>query len=260
MLERRGFVHCNKAVTGHRTPKKPMNRFKTLLRVASFVILFLSLALTTSAQGEAQGGRIPTKPTTPKETTTPAKTTTPTKTATPKRAPAALDRIDGKWWTTGNGFGPSEVILTQNGSNISGVIRWSDGRNGVINGTLSGKRLQHTWSDSSGNGGSGWLELSWANFLGGPWHNQRVKDGSWTLNRIEGKWCFGGSKTRIRTVTHDAQGTLRIVTEDGGGLAGHLEGPWIFLDDEGQSIKGDMFYKANRIDFANGAYWTWCGR
>jgi len=105
----------------------------------------------------------------------------------------ALATIEGKWWTSGNGFGDSEVVFTQNGSNVSGVIRYADGRTGTVNGTMAGNRLQHTWTNSSGDGGTGWLELSWNNFLGGPWHNQKVRDGSWTLMRVEGKWCFGGS-------------------------------------------------------------------
>jgi hypothetical protein len=133
------------------------------------VVLSLVCFTTSSLSQQAGGGRLPGAPNKATETKTPTKTA-----ATPKR-PATLDRIDGKWWTTGNDFGPSEVELTQNGSDISGVIRWADGRNGTINGTLTGKRLHHTWSDSTGNGGSGWLELSWANFLGGPWHNQSVK-------------------------------------------------------------------------------------
>ena len=209
---------------------------------------------TSSAQGEASGGRVPTTTTTKPKETPPVKTP-----AQPKRS-TTLDRIDGKWWTTGNDFGPSEVELTQNGASITGVIRWSDGRTGTVNGTMVGKRLQHTWTDSTGNGGSGWLELSWANFLGGPWHNQRVKDGSWTLNRIEGQWCLGGDRSRVRRVTHDPQGHLTITTEDGTREEGHMDGPWLYLDDEGQSIKGDMYYKGNRVNFANGAFWTWCGR
>jgi hypothetical protein len=224
-----------------------------LLRAVFLIFGSFLFAATLAAQGEASGGRIPTKPGTSKETN-------PTTKAPVAKRSAPLDRIDGKWWTTGNDFGPSEVVFTQNGSNISGVIRWADGRTGTINGTLTGKRLQHSWSDSSGNGGSGWLELSWANFLGGPWHNQRVKDGSWTLNRIEGQWCFAGSRTRIRKVTHDEQGRLTVVTEDGTQEAGHMDGPWLFLDDDQQSIKGDMYYKGNRINFANGAFWTWCGK
>jgi hypothetical protein len=39
-----------------------------------------------------------------------------------------------------------------------------------------------------------------------------------------------------------------------------MEGPYLFLDLDGQSLKGNMFYKGNRIDFVNGAFWTWCGR
>jgi len=87
-----------------------------------------------------------------------------------------------------------------------------------------------------------------------------VKDGSWTLNRIEGQWCFGGERSRTRRVTHDSQGRLTIRNEDGSGVDGHMEGPYLFLDLDGQSIKGNMFYKGNRIDFVNGAFWTWCGR
>jgi len=171
-----------------------------------------------------------------------------------------VDRIDGKWWTTGNGFGDSEVIFTQDGSRVSGVINWADGRTGSVTGTMANKRLTFNWSDSTGNGGSGWLELSWANFLGGPWHNQRVRDGSWTMNRIAGKWCLGGKRDRIRTVTHNANGKITIVTEDGTEDEGHMEGPWLYLDSEYGPIKGDMFYKGNRVDFANGQFWTWCGR
>jgi len=223
-----------------------------LKRIGRALLLLLLCSAATFAQGEASGGHIPKAEATRKEIKTPSPNTS---------RPAALDRIDGRWWTTGNDFGPSSVEITQDGANVSGVIRWADGRTGSLKGTLVGKRLQHTWSDSNGNGGTGWLELSWANFLGGPWHNQTIKNGSWTLNRIEGQWCFGGDKKRPRKVTHDAKGQLRILTEDGSGFNGHLEGPWIYLDDdEGQSIKGDMFYKGNRINFANGSFWTWCGR
>jgi hypothetical protein len=211
-------------------------------------------------------GRPVTKPSNPNPTTPPAKSNTapkpqPNSNATARRSSSGtLDRIDGKWWTVGNGFGDSEVVLTQNGSNISGVITYADGRTGTINGTFVGKRLQHSWTSSDGNGGTGWLELSWANFLGGPWRNQRVKDGSWVLRRIEGKWCFGGDRNRVRTVTHNARGQLFVVTEDGSREEGRLQGPSIFLDSEYGSIEGEMFYKGNRIDWSSGAYWTWCGR
>ena len=224
---------------------------------------FLVLAFLVSAghqchlRGQASGGRIPSAPSpTPKAASKPKPEKPPT---TPKR-PTSVDRIDGKWWTTGNDFGPSEMILTQSGAAISGTIKWADGRSGSITGTFANKRLKHTWSDNSGNTGSGWLELSWANFLGGPWRNSQVKDGSWTLNRIEGQWCFGGDRKRYRNVTHDAQGRLSIVTEYGERLDGHMEGPYLFLDVEGESLKGEMFYKGNRLNFVNGSYWTWCGR
>lgn len=168
--------------------------------------------------------------------------------------------IDGKWWTSGNGFGDSEVLFTQNGSQVSGVIRYADGRTGTVNGTMVGKRLQHTWANSSGDGGTGWLELSWNNFLGGPWHNQRVRDGSWTLMRVEGKWCFGGSRTRIRTVTHNARGEISLVDEYGERDGGYLEGPWIYLESDGMRIKGEMDFRSNRVNWSTGFFWTWCGR
>jgi hypothetical protein len=227
-----------------------MKRPNHLRLPSSFFALFLLCGI---AAAQAGGGRIPN---TNKAKPEPTKTTTP---KAPTRT-GALDRIDGKWWTTGNDFGPSELILTQNGPTISGQINFSDGRTGALKGTLTGKRLHHTFTTSDGGGGSGWLELSWANFLGGSWRNQSVKDGSWTLNRIEGQWCFNGNRTRARRVTHDANGRLSIVTEDGTQEQGHMEGPWLFLDSNGQSIKGDMFYKGNRLDFASGFFWTWCGR
>jgi hypothetical protein len=168
--------------------------------------------------------------------------------------------IDGKWWTSGNGFGDSEVVFSQSGSTVAGVIRYADGRTGMVNGTMAGKRLQFTWSNSSGNSGTGWLELSWNNFLGGPWRNQTVRDGSWTLMRVEGKWCFGGSRNRIRTVTHNARGDLLMVTEDGSRDGGYLEGPWLFLESDGMKIKGEMDFRSTRVNWSTGFFWTWCGR
>jgi hypothetical protein len=217
------------------------------MKTLNILLLLVMVAVVSLAQ--SGGGRVPTKPVEPK----------PKAPVTNKR-PATLDRIDGKWWTTGNDFGPSEVVFVQNGSDISGTIRWADGRTGSLTGTLVGKRLQHNWTDNTGNGGSGWLELSWANFLGGPWHNQRVKNGSWTMNRIEGQWCLGGDNKRPRRVTHDEQGRLRITTEDGTRMGGQMDSSYLNLDDGEETMKGDMFYKGNRITFPNGAYWTWCGK
>lgn len=67
--------------------------------------------------------------------------------------------------------------------------------------------------------------------------------------RVEGKWCFGGSRDRLRTVTHNARGEVSIVTEDGTQDSGRLEGPWIFLTDDTITIKGDMDFRANRLNW-----------
>ncbi len=245
-----------------------MNLFQILIAA----ILFMTFGV--AAFGQTGGGTVtdpgPGTRTVPKETTkTPPATSPKNEKATPRaksntpkktRATGPLDRIDGKWWTVGNGFGDSELVLTQDGANISGQLRYADGRTGSLTGTLVGKRLQHSWTNSSGDGGTGWLELSWANFLGGPWRNQRVKDGSWVLRRIEGKWCLGGDRKRVRIVTHTERGQLFMVTEDGSEEQGRLRGSSIFLDSDQLTIEGEMFYKGNRIDWSSGAYWTWCGR
>ena len=78
--------------------------------------------------------------------------------------------------------------------------------------------------------------------------------------RVEGKWCFGGSRSRIRTVTHNAKGEVLVVTEDGTQDDGYLDGPWLFLDSEMVRIKGDMDYRSNRMNWSTGFFWTWCGR
>jgi len=233
--------------------------------------LVILIALTTCALFAA---RVSAQPSGGKTSDTPAKTsghpsakpsTKPPATTTPRSTSAtsrgAIASLDGKWWTSGNDFGDSEVVFTQNGPAVSGEIHYADGRTGTITGTMVGKRLQHTWTNSSGESGSGWLELSWNNFLGGPWHNQKVRDGSWTLMRVEGKWCFGGSRDRLRTVTHNARGEVLSITEDGTRDTGRIEGPWVYLDsDGGQSIKGDMDFRANRLNWSSGFFWTWCGR
>ena len=236
----------------------------------SILLLFALLAGITlfAAQASAQpgGGKTSdTKPKPPAKTTTTTTTkpaTTPPKAATNPKAGSnrgAAATIDGKWWTSGNDFGASEVSFTQSGSNVSGQIHYADGRTGTLNGTMVGKRLQHSWTNSAGESGSGWLELSWNNFLGGPWHNQRVRDGSWTLMRIEGKWCFGGSRERIRTVTHDARGEVLSTSEDGTRTGGRLDGPWLYLESDGMTIKGEMDFRANRMNWSSGFFWSWCG-
>ena len=238
-----------------------------LIAAAALCLMFSSQAL---AQPGASGGKVTsegaatTKPPTKPSAKTPATRTAPaTKSARTNnsgRTAGPAGNIDGKWWTTGNGFGDAEVIFSQTGSSVSGVIRYADGRTGSVTGTMVGKRLQHSWTSSAGEGGTGWLELSWNNFLGGPWRNQRTNDGSWTLSKIEGNWCFGGSRNRIRKVTHDARGRMAMITEDGTQEEGHLEGPFLFLHSDVGSIKGQMNFRANRVEWSTGFYWTWCGR
>lgn len=226
----------------------------------------ICLASYVNVYAQAGGGKV-TSDAAPTANTKPAsKPTKPTSTSTaPKAKPRVAStggtaNIDGKWWTTGNDFGGGEVVFTQSGVNVDGVIRFSDGRTGTVTGKIVGKRLHHTFTDSSGRTGSGWLELSWNNFLGGSWRNQQTKDGSWTLSRIEGNWCFGGSRNRIRRVTHDAAGRITMVTEDGTQEEGHLDGPWLYLHSDMGNIKGDQDFKANRVVWSTGFYWTWCGR
>jgi hypothetical protein len=214
--------------------------------------LLMLLAVVVVSAAAQDGGRInpPAKPKVETESKPPTKPT----------RPAAVDRIDGRWWTTGNDFGGSEVVFTQNGSNVSGEIHYVDGRTGNLSGTFANKRLKFTFSNSSGETGSGWLELSWINFLGGPWRSARVKDGSWTMNRIEGQWCPNGDKSRALRVTHDVTGRMSIVGVDGSQESGQLDGTEIYRDTAGTRIKGSMFYKSIRIDWANGTSWNWCGR
>jgi hypothetical protein len=248
-----------------------MNRRHWQLRLLVLVgALTLVFASYLSAQEKPSGGKTTSGTSTPSSktnTNAPAKppAKSPPKPSTSRSASSRstagpAESIEGKWWTSGNDFGASEVIFSQNGSSVSGVIHYSDGRTGSLTGTMTGKRLQHSWTNSSGETGSGWLELSWNNFLGGPWHNQKVRDGSWTLMRIEGKWCFGGSRTRMRTVTHNARGEMLSVTEDGSRDGGRLEGPYLFLESEMSTIKGEMNFRANRVEWSSGFFWSWCGR
>ena len=243
------------------------------------IALFALLAVPSSVCAQPSGGKLPPAAgpatTTTKTTATPGTTPAGKKSVTsrtrsisatrntaPRSAKSALPAgaIDGKWWTTGNGFGDSEVVFTQTGPRVSGVIKYADGRTGAVEGTLVGKRLQHRWTNSSGNGGAGWLELSWNNFLGGPWQNAKERNGSWTLTRIEGKWCFGGSRSRVRTVTHDARGRLTSIAEDGTPYEGRLEGPRMFLDSDLMTIEGTMNFRHSRVEWSSGFSWTWCGR
>src|SRR5262245_29545178 len=241
-----------------------------MFRMFRFALVIISiLCFSFVAFAQPAGGKTDTE-SKPKPTSkAPAKSGGGTS-AKPPRPPATSSRtsgqgnaspasIDGKWWTSGNDFGASEVIFTQNGLRVTGEIHYSDGGTGTVTGTVVGKRLQFTFSDSSGRSGSGWLEQSWNLFLGGPWHNTQVRDGSWKLTRVEGKWCFGGNRSRIRTVTHNARGAFRTFDEYNEPGGGYLQGPYIFLEDEDVRLKGDFDFRANRVNWENGFFWTWCG-
>ena len=249
-----------------------MNRTPWQLRLCVLIapLIFISASFLSAQETPLGGKTTSTKPSNTSATNHNSSTPKPPAKGPSKSSPArntstratqgAPESIEGKWWTSGNDFGASEVIFSQNGASVTAVIRYADGRTGSLTGTMSGKRLQHSWTNSSGEAGSGWLELSWNNFLGGPWHNQRVRDGSWTLMRVEGKWCFGGSRSRMRTVTHNAQGELLSVTEDGSRDGGRIEGPYLFLESDMSTIKGVMNFRANRVEWSSGFFWTWCGR
>jgi hypothetical protein len=236
---------------------------RLLLMFASLVVVFQGVVVAQPGGGKTSDSS--SKPVTKPSSTTPArpaattpKTTTSTK---PRSTSGPAASIDGKWWTSGNDFGASEVVLTQNGSSVTGQITFTDGGTGTINGSMTGKRLQFNLSKSNGENGTGWLELSWNNFLGGPWRSPKVRDGSWTMMRIEGKWCFGGSRNRIRTVTHNSRGEVLSIAEDGTQSTGRLEGPWLYLtSDDGMTIKGEMDFRSNRMNWSTGFFWSWCGR
>src|ERR1051325_5044693 len=91
---------------------------KTTFLAAGVGATLLILAIQASAQ---QGGGKATDPaakpatktsTKPASSATTAPKSKPTRSAA-TRGPAAS--IDGKWWTSGNDFGDSEVVFTQNG-------------------------------------------------------------------------------------------------------------------------------------------------
>jgi len=241
--------------------------FRRFVLVFTFLLCFGAAAFAQPAGGKTTDSESKPKPTNkaPAKTGgTTAKTPRPPSSSSrpSSQANSAPASIAGKWWTSGNDFGASEVVFVQSGANVTGEIHYSDGGTGTLTGTISGKRLQFTFSDSSGRTGSGWLEQSWNLFLGGPWRNAQVRNGSWTLMRVEGKWCFQGKQTRIRTVTHNARGRLMLTDEDGEPGGGYVEGPYLFLEDDGLTIRGDYDFRANRVNWSTGPgfYWTWCGR
>jgi len=237
---------------------------RRLAVVACGVLCFASIALAQPAGGTTNTA--PSKPA-PKPSSSskppvraPSTHTAPASSRPANQTNSSPASIDGKWWTSGNDFGASEVIFTQSGSRVSGEIHYANGGTGTLTGTVNGKRVQFTFTDSTGRSGSGWLEQSWNNFLGGPWHNAQVRDGSWTMMRVEGKWCLGGSRTRIRTVTHNARGEVTETDEYGEANEGNLNGPYLSLEADGIRIKGDMDFRANRMNWSSGFFWTWCGR
>ena len=234
------------------------------IRLAFVLIVVGLLSANSPAQvgGGSTSGGATKPPVNRRSTTTPSTRTTSVGTSAKVTRPAPPRRHQ----STANGGRAATALATpkfssgRKGATVYGVITYADGRTGTVKGTMAGKRLQMNWTNSSGEVGSGWLELSWNNFLGGPWRSATVRDGSWTLMRVEGKWCFGGSRNRMRTVTHNARGVVSVVDEYGDNTGGDLEGPWLYLESDGMRIKGETDFRANRINWSTGFFWTWCGR
>lgn len=239
---------------------------KRFYRLAIMLTVLAAGWTSSSAQDQQKpfGGRLPEE--TPVRKVKPKSTAnrkSSTEVRSPRRVAASpaghVDSIDGKWWTADANFGTSQVFFTREGTAISGVITYADGRTGNLNGLLTGRKVTFDWTNSAGEHGTGWLEQTWNNLLGGIYYTQAGKSGSWTLSRINGNWCFGGSRNIVRQVTHNARGQVFFLTQDSGQEVGHLEGPTIYLHGQSGPIKGTVSYKTNRVDFATGAFWTWCG-
>src|SRR5689334_7844780 len=100
---------------------------KKLFVFAAFALFTL---ITSQVCAQPGGGKIVDTGSKPATKSTTTKPSTP-KPATNTRSTAnrgAIASLDGKWWTSGNDFGDSEVVLTQNGTNVTGEIHYSDGR------------------------------------------------------------------------------------------------------------------------------------
>ena len=239
--------------------------FRKAIVAVTLLLALVSISAKSFQNGQAPAGGATSDSAAPKKTSTkpkapPTKPTKSTTASSTQKPSGMLENIDGKWWTTGNTFGASQMFLEQNGNIISGAIQYADGRTGTFSGIASGKRINFKWTNSSGDGGTGWLEQSWTNFLGGSYRDRSGREGSWTLNRIAGNWCFGGSRDRMRKVNHSSKGALYYVTEDGGEEAGRLEGSAVILFGDMGELKGMMNYKGNRVEFPTGTFWEWCGK
>jgi len=125
-----------------------MNRRHWQLRLLVLMgALTLVFASYLSAQEKPSGGKTTSGTSTPSSktnTNAPAKppAKSPPKPSTSRSASSRstagpAESIEGKWWTSGNDFGASEVIFSQNGSSVSGVIHYSDGRTGSLTGTMT---------------------------------------------------------------------------------------------------------------------------
>src|SRR5438552_3895114 len=126
---------------------------RTILRLFAAVSLLI-FAFAMGAVAQPAGGKTSdTRPATETKSTPKTPTKSPGKSVSkgvtnPRPAsnngqPASLN---GKWWTSGNDFGASEVVFTQNGASVSGVIHYADGRTGTIKGAMDFRANRLNWS------------------------------------------------------------------------------------------------------------------
>src|ERR1044071_10368086 len=122
--------------------------FTAIRRLALIVWCVLCFVVTAAAQpaGGTTNTAKPSKPIPKPSSSSKPPALPPSTRTTPSSRPtnqtnSSPASIDGKWWTSGNDFGASEVIFTQNGLRVSGEIHYSNGGTGTIAGTINGKRL-----------------------------------------------------------------------------------------------------------------------
>ena len=170
-------------------------------------------------------------------TTSPKVTTTP-KTGTSRGQAASIE---------GNG-GPAETTLALQKSSspktdrrLPGEIRYADGRTGTLTGTMAGKRLQNTWTNSAGErerlAGAELEQLSRRSV-------EQSKSARWLVDddadRRQMVFVAAAAIAFAPSPTTRAARSLSV-TEDGTRNDGRLDGPWLYLDSgDGMTIKGEM--------------------
>jgi hypothetical protein len=162
-------------------------------------------------------------------------------------------------WDTSSG----QMVLQQSGNTVTG-----SGTNVQVQGTVSGNHLVASWTLPTASGTFDFTMATDCQSFSGNWRYGTSGGwaGDWTGTRVagtgypdlSGTWYMGGPINAGMPCKISQEGsTLIFVNENGAQSAGKfVDAKTVIATDWENGLRGTISADGNRIDWANGSWWT----